>query len=82
VQFVDAKEIDSRYFERPFFLVPADEMAAEGYAVIHDALRKTGKVRLAPIAVSGREWLVAVAPIQDGLVMELLSYTDELRTAR
>ena len=41
MQFVDANDIDYRYFERPYFLVPADEMAGEGYAVIRDALRKT-----------------------------------------
>jgi DNA end-binding protein Ku len=79
VQFVDAKEIDYRYFERPYFLVPADEMSGEGYAVIRDALRKTGKVGLAQLTISGREWLVAVAPLQDGLVMEMLRYADELR---
>jgi DNA end-binding protein Ku len=79
VQFVDAKEIDCRYFERPYFLVPADQMAGEGYAVIRDALRKTGKVGLAQLTIAGREWLVAVAPLQDGLVMEMLRYADELR---
>jgi DNA end-binding protein Ku len=79
VQFVDAKEIDYRYFERPYFLVPADEMSGEGYAVIRDALRKTGKVGLAQLTVSGREWLVAVAPLEDGLVMEILRYANELR---
>ena len=79
VQFVDAKEIDYRYFERPYFLVPADAMSGEGYAVIRDALRKTGKLGLAQLTVSGREWLVAVAPLQDGLVMELLRYAEELR---
>jgi DNA end-binding protein Ku len=79
VQFVDAKEIDYRYFERPYFLVPADAMAAEGYAVIRDALRKTGKIGLAQITISGREWLVGVAPLEDGLVMEMLRYAGELR---
>jgi len=80
VQFVDAKEIDYRYFERPYFLVPADQMAGEGFAVIRDALRKTGKVGLAQLTVSGREWLVAVAPLEEGIVMELLRYADELRS--
>jgi DNA end-binding protein Ku len=79
VQFVDAKEIDYRYFERPYFLVPADAMAAEGYAVIRDALRKTGKIGLAQITISGREWLVGIAPLEDGLVMEMLRYATELR---
>jgi len=79
VQFVDAKDIDYRFFERPYFLVPGDDMAGEGYAVIRDALRKTGKVGLGQVTIGGREWLVAVAPLEDGLVMEMLRYADELR---
>src|SRR5262249_61113419 len=79
VQFVDAKDIDYRFFERPYFLVPGDGMAGEGYAVIRDALRKTGKIGLGQATVGGREWLVAVAPIEDGLLMEMLRYADELR---
>jgi DNA end-binding protein Ku len=79
VQFVDARHIDYRYFERPYFVVPADEMAGEGYVVIREALRKTGKVGLAQVTIAGREWLVAVAPLEDGLVMELLRYAEELR---
>ncbi len=79
VQFVDAKEIDYRYFERPYFVVPSDELAAEGYVVIRDALNKTGKVGLAQVTIGGREWLVAIAPLQEGLVMEMLRYAQELR---
>ena len=79
VQFVDAKQIDYRYFERPYFVVPADEMAGEGYVVIREALRKTGKVGLAQITIAGREWLIAVAPLEDGLIMEMLRYAEELR---
>jgi DNA end-binding protein Ku len=79
VQFVDAKDIDYRYFERPYFIAPTDELSGEGYVVIRDALRKTGKVGLAQITISGREWLVAIAPLEDGLVMEMLRYEEELR---
>jgi DNA end-binding protein Ku len=79
VQFVDAEDIDYRYFERPYFVVPQDEMSGEGYVVIRDALRKTNKVGLAQVTISGREWLVAIAPLEDGLVMEMLRYADELR---
>jgi DNA end-binding protein Ku len=79
VQFVDAKEIDFRYFERPYFVTPADDMAAEGYVVIRDALRSTGQIGLAQIVIAGREWLVAIAPLKDGLVMEMLRYKEELR---
>jgi DNA end-binding protein Ku len=78
-QFVDAEDIDYRYFERPYFVVPQDEMSAEGYVVIRDALRKTNKVGLAQVTIGGREWLVALAPLEDGLVMEMLRYSDELR---
>jgi DNA end-binding protein Ku len=79
VQFVDAKDIDYRYFERPYFIAPTDELSGEGYVVIREALRRTGKVGLAQITISGREWLVAIAPLEDGLVMEMLRYAEELR---
>ncbi len=79
VQFVDNKDIDYRYFERPYFVVPADKLAGEGYVVIRDALTKTGKVGLAQVTIAGREWLVAIAPMQDGLLMEMLRYAEELR---
>jgi DNA end-binding protein Ku len=79
VQFIDAKEIDYRYFERPYFVAPADDLAGEGYVVIRDALRKAGKVGLAQVTIAGREWLVAIAPLEDGLIMEMLRYAEELR---
>lgn len=79
VQFVDLEDIDYRYFERPYFVVPADDMAAEGYAVIREALRKSRKLGLGQVAMGGREWLVALAPLHAGLVLELIRYADELR---
>ncbi|MBS0241593.1 MAG: Ku protein [Proteobacteria bacterium] len=79
VQFVDARDVDYRYFERPYFVAPTDALAGEGYVVIRDALAKTGKVGLAQVTIAGREWLVALAPLGDGLVMELLRYAGELR---
>ncbi len=79
VQFVDAKEIDYRYFERPYFVAPADALAGEGFVVIRDALRKTGKLGLAQVTIAGREWLVAIAPMNEGLVMAMLRYAEELR---
>ena len=79
VQFVDAAQIDYRYFERPYFITPADALAGEGYVVIREALRRSGKLGLAQITIGGREWLVAIAPLQDGLVMEMLRYAKELR---
>jgi DNA end-binding protein Ku len=79
VKFVDSADIDPRYFERPYFIAPADKHAGEGYVVIREALKKTGKVGLAQLTIAGREWLVAIAPFEDGLLMEMLRYADELK---
>ena len=79
VQFVDAKDVDYRFFERPYFVAPSDALAGEGYVVIRDSLAKTGKIGLAQITIGCREWLVAIAPLGEGLVMEMLRYAEELR---
>ena len=81
VRFVDASEIDPRYFERPYYIVPSDKHSGEGFVVIREALRKTGKVGIAQLTISGREWLVAIAPFEDGLLMEMLRYADEIKKA-
>ena len=81
VKFVDASEIDPRYFERPYFIAPADKHSGEGYVVIREALKKTGKAGLAQLTIGGREWLVAITALGDGLLMEMLRYADELKEA-
>ncbi len=79
VKFVNSVDIDPRYFERPYFVAPADKHSGEGYVVIREALKKTGKVGLAQLTIAGREWLVAIAPFEDGLLMEMLRYAEELK---
>jgi DNA end-binding protein Ku len=81
VKFVDASDLDPRYFERPYFLGPGDKNSGEGYVVIRDALRKTGKVGLGQMTIGGREWLIAISPLEDGLSMTMLRYADELKDA-
>jgi DNA end-binding protein Ku len=82
VQFCDAKEIDPRYYERPYYIVPRDEVAAEGYLVIREALRKSGKVGLAQITMHGREHLTVITPIEKrGLLLNVIRYENELRKA-
>jgi DNA end-binding protein Ku len=81
VQFVEYREIDPRYFDRPYYVVPADDVAAEGFAVIREALRKEGKVGLGQMAVRGRDNVVALKPCGDGLLLETLRYAEELRAA-
>ena len=79
VQFVEHCEIDPRYFEKPYYVVPADnEVAAEGFAVIRDALRDSKKVGLGQMAVRGRDYVVALKPCGDGLLLETLRYADEI----
>ena len=81
VQFVDMAEIDPRFFERPYYLLPADETAAEGYVVIREALARKAKAGLGQLVVGGREHLVAVIPVGNGLVMEILRYGGEVKPA-
>jgi len=82
VQFVNANEIDARYYERPYYIVPKDEVAAEGYLVIQEALKKAGKVGLGQLTMQGREHLAVIAPIEKkGLLLNIIRYDDELRKA-
>lgn len=80
VQFVDQCEIDPRYFEKPYYVVPEDsDVAEEGFAVIRDALRKAGKTGLGQMAVRGRDSIVAIRPCGEGLLLETLRYAEEIR---
>ncbi|EIZ78489.1 Ku protein [Novosphingobium sp. Rr 2-17] len=82
VQFVDADEIDVLYYEKPYFVVPADDLAEEAYVVLREALRQSRKVGLGQLAVRGREQLVSIKPCGRGLVMEVLRYADEVHKAQ
>lgn len=80
VQFVESCEIDPRYFEKPYYVVPRDdEVATEGFTVIRDALRKNKMVGLGQMAVRGRDYVVAIKPCGDGLLLETLRFADEIR---
>ena len=79
VQFVDYDDIDPRYFEKPFYVVPSDELSAEGFLVIHRALKDTRKVGLGQMVLRGRESLIAIKPCGKGLLLETLRYEDEVR---
>jgi DNA end-binding protein Ku len=79
-QFIDVSEIDPRYFEKPYYIVPADEHAAEGYLVIREALKDMKKLGVGQITLNGREHIVAVGPVDKGLVMEVLRYRNEIKS--
>jgi len=82
IQFVDADEIGVLYFEKPYYVVPADELAEEAYIVLRDALRRTRKVGLGQLAMRGREYIVSLKPCGRGIVLETLRYADEVRKAQ
>ena len=81
VQFVDHCEIDPIYFDKPYFLRPADDMAEEPYRVIRDALRDGKKVGIGQIVLRGREYIVSIKPSGQGLLLETLRFADEVRKA-
>lgn len=81
VQFVDACEISPIYYDKPYYLVPADDLAEDAYRVVRDALRSAGKVGLGQLTLRGREYIAAIKPCGDGLLLETLHYADELRKA-
>jgi len=78
-QFVDAHEIDPLYFEKPYYVVPKDDLAEEAFRVVRDALRQTRKVGLGQLALRGREYLCAIKPCGRGLLLETLRYADEVQ---
>ncbi len=80
-QFVDAAEIDPIYFEKPYFVVPKDELAEEAFCVIRDALRQAKKVGLGQLAMRGHEYLVSLKPCGRGMVLETLRYEEEVNKA-
>lgn len=82
VQFVDSGEIDVFYFEKPYYVVPADDLAEEAFIVLREALRQSGKVGIGQISVRGRETLVSLKPCGKGIVLETLRYEDEVRKAQ
>ncbi len=75
--FVDAARIDPRYFEKPYLLVPGKK-AEKGYVLLRETLRRTGKVGIARVVVRTREYLCAVMPNEDALVLMILRYPQEL----
>ena len=79
VQFVGACDISPIYFDKPYYVVPADDLAEDAYRVVRDALRAASKIGLGQLTLRGREYLVAVRPCGNGLLLETLRYADEPR---
>jgi DNA end-binding protein Ku len=81
VQFVDLADIDAMYFDKPYYVVPADDLAEEAFVVIRDALRQARKVGVGQLAMRGQEYVVALKPCGRGMLLETLRYADEVNKA-
>src|SRR6187402_305684 len=81
-QFVDSSEIDAIYYDKPYFVVPADDLAEEAFVVLREALRRAKKVGLGQLALRGREYVVSLKPCGRGMVLETLRYADEVNKAQ
>jgi DNA end-binding protein Ku len=77
--FVDLDQLDSRYFEKPYYLLPDGDEADEGYTVLRDAFAKTKKMAVGQLIMHGREHLVGITAHKKGLMLVILRYGDELR---
>lgn len=82
VLFVDNEAIDATYFEKPYYVVPGDDLATEAFVVLREALRREGKTGIGQLAMRGREHIVGISPCGRGLLMETLRYADELNRAQ
>ena len=82
VQFVDSDEIDAMYYEKPYYVVPADDLAEEAFVVLRDALRSSKKIGVGQLAMRGQEHVVALKPCGRGMLLETLRYADEVHKAQ
>jgi DNA end-binding protein Ku len=78
VQFTSDSAIDPMYVDKAYYLAPEGAMAADAYAVMRDGMQ--GKAGIGKVAIHGREYLVAVKPHKQGLVMYTLHHAAEIRT--
>jgi DNA end-binding protein Ku len=77
LNFVSEEEIDPRYFETPYFLVPA-KGAEKSYALLREAIRKTGTVGIGKIIIRQKQHLAGIKVIGDAMVLEIMRFQNEL----
>lgn len=77
--FVDLDEVDPIFFERTYYLAPADEAAAKPFALLHTAMSETNRAGIARFVMREKQYLVAVRPGEDVLLVETMHFPDEVR---
>ena len=78
-KFVPIEEIDRRYFDRPYYIVPDGKAGDEAFAVIRDAMEDKGRVALARVVLTNREHVMAIEPFGKGMLGTILRYDYEVR---
>jgi DNA end-binding protein Ku len=78
-QFVPADAIEWIWYDKPYYLMPDDDIAQEAFAVIREAMAATGKVGISRLVLSRRERAVMLEPRGKGIVLWTLRYGDEIR---
>ena len=78
LQFTEADAIDPMYVDKAYYLAPEGPMAADAYSVMREGMQ--GKAGIGKVAIHGREYLVAVKPHKQGMVMYTLHHAAEIRT--
>ncbi|HSC57020.1 MAG TPA: Ku protein, partial [Nitrospira sp.] len=71
LSFVDEDEISSMYFETPYYLAP-DKRGHKGYALLRETLNQTGKIGIANVVIRTRQYVAALIPVGDVIVMNTL----------
>jgi len=77
-EFVDASAITGLYYEKPYYAVP-DPAAKRGYVVLRESLRRSGKVGIARLVLRQKEYLAALMPLENALMVMLLRFPEEVR---
>jgi DNA end-binding protein Ku len=77
IDFVKAEEIDDRFFETPYYLVPA-KGGERAYALLREAIRESGRVGIAKFILRDAQHLAAVEVIEEAIVLTVMRFADEL----
>src|SRR5438309_78718 len=81
VDFVVADEIDDRFFETPYYLVPA-RGGERAYALLREAIRESGRIGVATFILRDAQHLAAVEVIESAIVLSVMRFADELVDVR
>ena len=81
-EFVDKADIDPRYLIRPYYLRPDGKVGHDAFAVIRETIREMDKVAIGRVVLTNREHIIALEPLEKGLVGTLLRYPYEVRSAQ